>query len=76
MTDVSEIFTFKLVPVAVAEARLSILLDKVIVSFFCNKKEVSLFILLVNMAAVSAILKFKPEEESILLVSSFFKFAI
>ena len=76
MTDVSEILTFKLVPVAVAEARLSILLDKVIVSFFCNKKEVSFFILLVNMAAVSAILKFKPEEESILLVSSFFKFAI
>jgi flagellin-like hook-associated protein FlgL len=43
----------------------SIIFDKVIVSFFCNKNEVSLFILFVNIAEVSEIFNLKLEEESI-----------
>ena len=65
MTDVSEIFNFKLEPNVVLLAKLLILFDKVIVSFFCNKKEVSLLILFVNIAEVSDIFNLKPEEESI-----------
>ena len=56
---VSEVLNFAPVAVLVADDNKSILLDKVIVSIFCKRKLVSLFILLVNIVAVSARFNFK-----------------